>query len=440
MNSQFVGSAYLWLSALAILILAQISQKPICINSQTIEKITMTDGSKVFRCSANKRVPYSQNFIQFSRVFDQKILPFESWIQSVWPGKGPKIFVSLSRDPVVTQLQGKYLIIWEQNLKTTHQLEFELAKNYLKSLNPGFFSENELALSSLADFTVRVWSENQGSSYGGLPTYIAHQWWVAYSGLESRDKFLLLKKVPSLLKGAVAQTFKDPETKTYDQLVQLTLLFSNTDKFFSRLNFRSTFEENSLTASFDYLVLTSPARSDLINSLSKIQEDNPYLNLGIWDGTSLYHVGSKSQISVNSFSKLKVDHLVWETCDDLEIKTLLDVSAEVRKLLVVKNCSEQNHLDYSQYVLKGMAGFAATHPQVSFVQLNMPSLNMRREVLELQHKIFEMMAQQALNKEGKSGFLSLFGLEQLNWDRDLHIFIPKAQIDAVESFRVLKTN
>lgn len=440
MTSQFVGSVYLTISVFVILILAQASQKSLCINSQVIEKITMTDGAAIYRCAIRKKVPYSKNFVNSQLLFETKILPFESWIGRNWNVKAPKISVTLLNHPAVTQMQGRNLLIWEQNLKATQQLEIEIAKNYLNTLNPSFFAANELALNSLADFTVRIWSDNQPMSYGGLSTYIAHQWWVAYSELTMKDRFLLLKRIPDLLKNASAQDFKDQETRNYDQLMQLTQLFSKETLFFSRLKSRDTFEDNSLTASFDYLVLMPKPRTELFGSLYGIQNRMPSLNLGIWDGKTLYHIGSRSQIAAQSFSKLKVAHLIWESCDDLELKAVFGVSAEVRKLLVVRNCSKQNQPDYDQYVRKGIAGFAATHPQVSFVQLDMPSLNMRRDEIVLQQKIFELMAQQTLNKEGQSAFLNLFGLQKLNWDQDLQVFIPKAQIDAVESFRVLKTN
>lgn len=437
MTSQFVGSAYLVLSVFVILTLAQISQKPLCINSQVIEKLTMTDETFVYRCSVRKKVPYTASFAQTEILMEEKILPFESWLNRLWPIKVPRVTVQLTTQPVVTQFQGKNILIWDQNLKNTQQLEVEISKNYLRSLNPAFFSRNDLALSSLAEFTVKVWADNQALSFGGLSTYMAHQWWEAYNQLKARDKFIVLRKLPEILKNAKSQDFKDQETKTYDQVVQLVQLFSNEKTFFALLKARSTFAENSLTASFDYLVLMPQIRSGIFKELALIQSRGSTLNLGVWDGKSLYHIGSKSQISADSFNKLKVNHLIWESCDDLELRSLLGVSAEARKLLVIRNCSPQNQPDYNQYVKKGIAGFAAAHPQVSFVQIDLPSLNMRKDEIVLQKKIFEQMAMQ--NKE-HAAFLRLFGLQQLNWNQKLQIFEPKSHIDAIESFRILKTN
>lgn len=437
MTSQFVGSAYLALSVFIILVLAQISQKPLCINSQVIEKLTMTDETSVYRCSVRKKVPYTTSFAPTERLLAEKILPFESWLNRFWNIKAPRIQVQLTMQPIVTQLQGKNLLIWDQNLKNTQQLEVEIAKNYLRSVNPMFFEKNDLALNSLADFVVKVWADNQALSFGGLSTYMAHQWWVAYNQLKVQDKYSIIKKLPLLVQNATVQNFNDPETKTYEQVVQLAQLFSKEKTFFTLLKSRNTFEENSLTASFDYLILMPQIRSGIFKQLSTIQNREPSLNLGAWDGKALYHIGSKSQISADSFNKLKVRHLIWESCDDLELRALLGVSADVQKLLVVRNCSPQNQPDYNQYMKKGIAGFAATHPQISFVQIDLPSLNMRKDELALQKKIFEQMAMQ--NNE-HSAFLRLFGLQQLNWDQKLQIYVPKSNIDAIESFRILKTN
>ncbi len=140
MTSKFVGSAYLTLSVFVILMLAQAGQKPLCINSQSIEKITMVDASVVYRCAIRKKVPYSVNFVKNQQILESKILPFESWLILNWKVKAPKVAVQLSKDPVVTQLQGRSILIWEQNLKSTQQLEVEIAKNYLKTLNQKFFA------------------------------------------------------------------------------------------------------------------------------------------------------------------------------------------------------------------------------------------------------------------------------------------------------------
>jgi hypothetical protein len=440
MMSHFVGSAYLLLSAVIILLLAHVSQKPLCINSQTIEKMTMTDESVVYRCGARKRVSYTKEFADNQLAIESKIIPFENWLNQNWNMKAPRVSVMLTKNPAVTQLLGQNILIWEHNLFSTQQLEVEIAKNYLYAMNPSFFSENDLALNSLSDFVVKVWLENQSLDFGGLPSYIAHQWWIAYSELRINDQLALIRKIPRIMKLAPVQTFLDPETKTYEQVVELAGLFSKEESFYSLLKSRNTFEENSLTASFDYLILMPQVRSNLFKSLGSIQEQSPFLNLGIWDGKSLYHVGSKSQIEAKAFNKLKVGHLIWESCDDLELKDVLGVSADVQKLLVIKNCSPQNQPDYTEYISKGIAGFAATHPQITFVQIDMPSLNMKRDSLSLQEKIFELMTQQAVEKESKGSFLSLFGLEQLNWNHELQMYVPKAQIDAVESFRIIKQN
>lgn len=439
MTSKFVGSAYLTLSVFVILMLAQAGQKPLCINSQSIEKITMADASVVYRCAIRKKVPYSVTFVKNQQILESKILPFESWLILNWKIKAPKIAVQLSKNPVVTQLQGRSILIWEQNLKSTQQLEVEIAKNYLKTINQKFFAANDLALNSLADFVVKVWSIDKELSFGGLPAYLAHQWWGAYSDLSPKEKYNLIRKFPTILKSATVAEFKDLESKNYDQLNQLTQLFSQEKRFFSFLESKNTFEENSLVASFDYLVLMPEVRSGIFKSLAGIQKRKPHFNLGIWDSKVLYHIGSKSQVSADSFRKLKVDHLIWESCDDLDLKSVLSVSAKVRKLLVIKNCSAQNQPDYAQYVFKGISGFAAAHPQISFVQLDMPSLNMKRDSIGLQQKIFELMSQQSANKGTKTSFFSQFGLQRLQWDKELQIYFPKAQIDAVESFRVIKT-
>ncbi len=440
MTSQFIGSAYLTIVALLLLVLAQVGQKSLCINSQTIEKITMTDNSTVFRCSSKKRVPYSAMYIQNQRILETKIISFESWLMQIWNLKVPRISLILVDQPRVTQVHEKNIFIWDQNLKLTQQLEIEISKNFLRVMNPEFFNKNQLALDSMADFVVRIWSLNKTLSYGGISSYVGHQWWTAFSGLTVQDKFFLLRNMPTLLKQGSIQSFNDPETSSYDQLNQLMHLFSKEVLFFSRLNLQNIFENSSLTASFDYLILMTQIRSGLLNTLSSFQKKQTSLSLGLWDGITLFHIGSKSQVPAKSFKKLKVSNLIWESCDDLDLQSLLSIPANVRKILVVRNCSFQNQINYNHYIKSGIAGFAAAYPQVSFVQIDIPSLNMRRDMVVLQQKIFDLMSQQAMNKNSKNSFFALFGLERLHWDDKLQIYIPKAHIDAIESFRIFKIN
>jgi hypothetical protein len=177
-----------------------------------------------------------------------------------------------------------------------------------------------------------------------------------------------------------------------------------------------------------------------MKTLQRTQILNSQLNIGLWDGLNLYHLGSKSQISSRSFARIRVRHLIWESCNDLSIQDILSIQAEVHKILVVRSCSEQNQPDYSEYIRKSIAGFAAVHPQLSFVQLDIPSLNLRKDNSILQQRIFDLMTQQIAQKEKQSHFFSLYGLQKLQWDQKLQIFSPKAHVDAVEYFRLTPTN
>lgn len=437
MNMLNLGSAYLIISAALLLILAQVNQKPFCINSQAIEKITIEDGSVFYRCSARKRVSYSDKFHILDQVFISKIQPFENWLKAHWQlRKFSRQSVKILSQPVVTQIQGSDLIIWNQNLRNTFQLETEIAKFHLRKLNPSFFESNELALGSLSEFIVKVWSQNSSNSYGGLSSFVAHQFWQSFEQLGMKDKIQVLSTLPSVVKKMSPPARLDTETQNYDQIVGLLSAFSQNEKFHKLLRSRNAFEAGSLVASFDYLVMMEKVRPNLIKSLQKAQVSKPQLNIGLWDGQNLYDLGSRSQISSLSFSKLKVRSLVWESCNDLSIHEILSVQAEVQKILVVRSCSAQNQPDYSEYIRNAVAGFAASHPQVSFVQLDVPSLNLRKDSSILQQRVFEIMTQQMNLKENRNHFFSLYGLEKLQWDQELQIFSPKAHVDAVEHFRV----
>lgn len=389
MGTRFVGCSLLVTFSAIILILARLHQKPLCINSQYIEKITFSDDSLVYRCALSKPVPYSKQFRKFDKVLHSQIVPFELWLRSFVQVKNPRIQIQVNDYPSVTRSEGKKIYIWESNLDQEGDLQREIAKLILKQAFPELST-----IDSLSEFYVRAWNNRLGSEYGDVKSYVSHQWWVRYKALRLKDKYVFLTHLPA---------WSESKMK-----VDLS------------------------TADFDHLLLTANLAPDVLARFDQLQKAFPKAKLGIWDGQSLYHMPSRSRLTAETFKVIKARHFIWESCNDLDLQSLIQIPAEVRKLMVVRNCDPQMTLDYRSYVSRDVEGFAARYPQVAFVRLDLPSLKSKKDFIRLQQKIFDLMTRRQVDDP----FFLAFGWQEINLNQKLQIYIPRAYVDAVESFRV----
>lgn len=389
MGNRFVGCTLLVAFSALTLILARLHQRPLCINSQYIEKITFADESTVFRCTLNRVVPYSAPFRDFERMYTTQIFPFEQWLRSFVKVRSARLQIVVSKAPVVTRTEGRAIHLWDSQTDQGEGLQREIAKSVLKQAYPTLESTE-----ALADFYVQVWNDRPSRYYGDLDRYVSHQWWRTYKNLRLRDKIRFLSSLPQWSE--------------------------------------SHLKVDRDTLAFDHLVYTSNLSPQMLGRLEIAQKRAPHLKLGLWDGQALYHMPSRSRVSADSFRKLHTRHFIWESCQDLDLESLFKVPAEVQKLLVVRHCDPQQALDYRAYFLRGVEGFAAQYPQVAFVRLDIPSLRLRQENILLQQKIFDLMSRRQVDNP----FFLAYGWQEITLDSKLQIYTPRAYIDAVESFRV----
>lgn len=389
MGSQFVSTTLLVTFSAIILLMARIHQKPLCINSQYIEKITFSDASQVYRCALNRTVPYSPKFKKWENTLETEIVPFEQWLKAHLQAKSPRILIQVYGAPTVTRAEGKTIKIWEENLDQKGLLQQQIARIVLNQVYGDIPT-----VDPLADFYTRVWNQNAFSDYGTRDTYASFQWWKTYENMSFKKKFYFLSQLPSL----------------------------------STTEMKVDFDE----ANFDYLLVTPNLTPAVLAKIDRLQKQFPQYTLGIWSNQVLYHMPSRSQLTPETFKSIKAHHFIWESCDDLDLQSLIQIPADVQKLLVVRNCDPQIPVDIKSYVEKGVEGFAARNPQTAFVRIDLPSLKSKKDFLAVQHKIFDLMSRRQIDDP----FFMAFGWQEITLNPKLQIYVPRAYVDAVESFRV----
>jgi len=389
MGSQFVATTLLVTFSAIILLMARIHQKPICINSQYIEKITFSDSTQVYRCAFNRTVSYSAKFKKWESTLHSEITPFEQWLKAHLRVKSSRIQIQVYDTPTVTMSEGKTIKIWEENLDQKGLLQQHIARLVLKQVYGDLST-----VDPLAEFYARAWNKKSSSEYGTRDTYASYQWWKAYQNLGFKKKFYFLSDLPRLSVNQMKVDFNE--------------------------------------AKFDYLLVTPNLTPAALTKIDILQKRFPQYTLGIWSNQVLYHMPSRSQLTPETFQSITAHHFIWESCDDLDLQSLIQIPADVRKLLVVRNCDPNIALDLKSYVEKGVEGFAARNPKAAFVRIDLPSLKSRKDFIAVQHKIFDLMSRRQIDDP----FFTAFGWQEINLNPKLQIYVPRAYVDAVESFRV----
>ncbi len=426
-----VRNIFLFSFAVVILVLATLSQKPQCINSKLIEKITFSDQSYIFNCDLLVTVPFSKDFSKSERELQSEVQSFEQWLSHYWVLGGPKYKIHVSEKPIVTKVTNGQIQIWSQNFKSS----WELQRNLLdENLKPQI--SNSILRNFVSDFYVRVWNQNMQRGYGNLSSFLSYRWWSAFQNLSTADQLQFLK----LLAGSQELYSGQPQS-SFDQVVEIDKLIrvaANRNpvfqKFHHNLNKIGGLQPYHLKAKFDYLIMNSQINSQSVAQLNSLQKNYPDKTFGLWDSQNIYHVPSRSYISARALKEVSAHHYIWEICDDIQMQSLFEIAADVRKVLIVKNCDLNQAEIYSSYVSRGIKGFAARASKANFVLFDLPSLRSKKDVIHAEIKIFDLM----INRGQHSELLTNLGWQSVDHDQELNIFRTQSVVDSIESFRVLE--
>lgn len=162
---------------------------------------------------------------------------------------------------------------------------------------------------------------------------------------------------------------------------------------------------------------------------SKIKKSN--LNIAFSDFKNMVISPLDKQISNNSFYSFKAKLVLVEFCQKITLGKILDFAKYTDRLILTYNCKSNSYRKLDQLLDKGANGFALQNPDIPFIQFHLPSLMMKKELLDLNKEVFDYV----IARDIKNPVYQLFGWRELNWDELSKSYHPKAYVDAISVFR-----
>ncbi len=197
----------------------------------------------------------------------------------------------------------------------------------------------------------------------------------------------------------------------------------------------SGYEEGKVEATFDLLYISRKDlkfESAIVQDFVKVSIDNPGMQVAVQDSKNLWILPSKHAIDVRSFGSMRAHKAIMEKCGDYSVSDLLEMSNNIDKLLLVDNCAEAGSIRYGSLLDKGIENFAIENPQRKFIQLHLPSLQMKKDVLKSAGNIWDFIKKRDVDHEA----FSSLGWSEVLWVDSAKAYKPKAAIEAIEWFRV----
>lgn len=187
-------------------------------------------------------------------------------------------------------------------------------------------------------------------------------------------------------------------------------------------------------AYFDYIFEIPDkvsVQSDFFKNLEKAALQNMNLQVAIKDKNSIWILPSKTYLPVQSFDRIKSRQTVFFACLNLKEIKVSDFFEKAEKLMMIKGCDQSMALDFSSLLKYGVKDFVKQNNQIKFVQMHLPSLEMKQKELSHVNNFFNLVE----NRDVNSPEFRTLGWTQIQWSDDYHAYKPKAAIEAIEFFR-----
>lgn len=128
-----------------------------------------------------------------------------------------------------------------------------------------------------------------------------------------------------------------------------------------------------------------------------------------------------------------VSSIILETCSPISLDGLRELGHNYTRLLLIKKC-DTKEVDYYSY-RNGMKAFAKANKDTHFIEIHIPSLNLKKFAAESTNQIFNNIDLMSIvgSKQLASQY---FGWTDVVPSAEGNYFQPKSTIDAIVSFRL----
>lgn len=292
--------------------------------------------------------------------------------------------------------------------------------------------------------------------------FAVQSWMVVFKSLPWNEKIPFLKELIQIVKRVSVDPLKDgtlegdlqkanesPEEVAHNNLKLLISVLAQSNpgtedvlfqKFLVRLG--SLFQKEGLqdivedaTLSLVYFVEEELTKeSSLYLSMMELSRKNPNEKIAMLDQKKVWFFPSGLSLPRESLRWVKSKKMVFQTCRSLNMSQIQQFAVVSDRFLLIKNCDSAQVPLLAQFLKKGAEGFALQNPNLAFVHFHLPSLMMKKDKVNPQQDIFELLSRRQVASQQDS-ISTVFGWQQLEWKKDLQAYSPRAYVDAINLFR-----
>lgn len=347
-------------------------------------------------------------------------------------------------DPELTPDQDVYKNKWPLVLKT--------AKEYCES-NTKISEHYSVCKSGNKDLESLLNSKNLEMSVRPL---LLRAWTDAYLELGLQDRYEFETLLPKFILKPAAQTIRSGESRSQGLLEYLsfmvnqfqraslssqdlsnfpsyTLFSAKANEKLSDLGFSES--KTSLLADVIYWNTSLKVIGDSnLHAWQEIARSNPRKQIVYRSEQSSYLLPSAFGLRLENLASLQTKALIVEHCGKADFNFIDSFSSMAERLLLVSNCDQNTKIDYVSYINGGVEYFAIKNKNIAFVHFHLPSMSLKRSVLSGKSDLLALIE----NRDTDSSLVQALGWQELEWKKNLDAYQPKATIDGIQLFRVIR--
>lgn len=196
--------------------------------------------------------------------------------------------------------------------------------------------------------------------------------------------------------------------------------------------------ESFAEAYFDYIIEYDGEinqQSTFYKLLNSAAAKNSNVQIALKDSKNVWILPSIVALPLKVFNKIRSKQTLLIGCKKNNNIQVSHFFQKTEKLMLINECHQNLSYDFNALFEKGITNFISKNHQFSFVQLHIPSIEMIKEQLANDLKITENYFELVKNRDVNKKEFKTFGWTQVQWNKDLQAYRPKAVVDAIEYFR-----
>lgn len=491
---------FLWLSLGALCLTGlYLSRKPLCIDSRTVERLDRVgaDGTEtVWACRLSRSAPWSQALFRRLPGWEHRIERIETALERIEPFGKPLRVVVLTERPWAFRLERGTLFIGDRMMEAGGHFERGLVKAWLAERDPNFASghlvsevsadllygmisgglsledtERErrtrtgarwpLTLKDAREYCSSPWKLSEHYELcGKSPALLRDRAWrlslrpllssallSAWWDLPVRDRVELYGRLPEWAAAgvhAIAGTDREGLGSAIESVhafqrsvVSKSPAVPSAAALAAMLDFKlrqAGFVEETDRMRLDVLVVSEmplDAGSAWFRQLASFAGAHSSLKIAVKDPAGLTLLPARGRLRVDDLSNLQAQRVTVLRCGRFDFDWVLSFEPVAQRLFVVDACGSKLP-DLRPWIAKDAESFALANKGFRFIQFHVPSLAKRKDSLNRATDVLTVIQK----RDVSDPVFKTLGWQELNWFKTVDAYQPRAQLDAIEWFRL----